>query len=273
MSDPNQPRDWTDIDADADPDEFVMAMQSVADIGPVERYKRQSHQLLRPEPGDRILDVGCGPGHDALLLAELVGEDGEVVGVDNSQSMIETARKEAADQAAIRFEVGDALDLSFDDDSFDSARADRVLQHLESPTTAIEELRRVTRPGGWVGVSDTDWETIFIDTPSGHTERFLSVEYAPNRNPTIGRQLLRLARDAGLRDVEVHPMVAHDTDYALLKQAVLLDDWTDAMIDADEVTVEEVEEWIAGVKAADESDRLFAGATVYTVAGQVPEGG
>lgn len=189
MSDPDGTRDWTDIDADADPEEFVMAMQSVADIGPVERYKRRSHQLLRPEAGDRILDVGCGPGHDVRMLVELVGEGGEVVGVDNSQSMIETARAEATGQARVRFEVDDALDLSFEDDSFDAARADRVLQHLESPTTAIDELRRVTRPGGWIGVSDSDFETIFIDTPSGHTERFLSVEHAPNRNPTMGRQL------------------------------------------------------------------------------------
>lgn len=88
----------------------------------------------------------------------------------------------------------------------------------------------------------------------------------------MGRQLLRLAKEAGLPDVEVHPMVAHDTDYALLKQAVLLDVWTDAMIEAEEVTAAEIEAWKAGLKAADESDRLFAGATVYTAAGQVPEG-
>lgn len=68
-------------------------------------------------------------------------------------------------------------------------------------------------------------------------------------------------------------MVAHDTDFAVLKQAVLLDDWTDAMVDIDEVTTAEVEAWTAGLRAADESDRLFAGVTVYSVAGRVPEEG
>lgn len=271
MSDSTPPRDWTDIDADADPEVFVSAMQAVADIGPVERYKRRSHQLLQPKPGDRLLDVGCGPGHDVLMMAELVGEDGEVVGVDNSESMIETARGAAADRASVRFEVDDAVALSFDDDSFDAARADRVLQHLDSPVTAIEELRRVTRPGGWVGLSDSDWETIFIDTPGGHTEQFLALEYAPNRNPTMGRQLWGLAKDVGLSDLQVLPMVAHGTEYAVLEQATSLADWTEAMIDGNEATQEAVEAWMNGLQAADEMDRLFAGVTVFTVAGRVPE--
>lgn len=67
-------------------------------------------------------------------------------------------------------------------------------------------------------------------------------------------------------------MVAHETDYAVLKQATLLDDWTDAMIDAGKVTAAEVEAWKACLGAADEADRLFAGVTVYTVAGRVPDG-
>lgn len=270
MSDPNQPRDWSDIDADADPETFVRAMQSVTGLGPVERYKRQSHQLLRPGPGDRILDVGCGPGQDVLMLAELVGEDGLVVGVDNSESMIESARETATDRASVRFEIDDALDLSFDDDSFDAARADRVLQHLESPTAVFRELRRVTRPGGRVAVSDTDFETMFIDTPSGHTEQLLSLEHAPTRNPRMGRQLRRLATAVGLRDVEVFPAVPFGTDYAVLSQAVLLRDWVDAMIDDGVASATEAEDWIEALQAADESDQLFGGVTVITVAGRVP---
>lgn len=270
MSDPDQPRDWTDIDDDTDPGTFVTAMQEIAGVGPIQRYKRRSHQLLHPKPGDRMLDVGCGPGHDVLMLAEVVGENGEVVGIDNSESMIETAREAASGHASVRFETDDALDLSFDDNSFDAARADRVLQHLESPTEAFEELRRVTRQGGWVGVSDTDWNSLFIDTPSGESEQFLSLEYAPTGTPSMGRQLWRMAKDMGLRDIEVLPTVVHDTDYTVLEQAVMLEDWTGAMVAANEVTQAQVDAWIAGLREADEKGRLLAGATVFTVAGRVP---
>lgn len=121
------------------------------------------------------------------MHAELVGSDGKVVGVDVSETTVEAARERGNEVSTVQFAVDDAHDLSFPDESSDAARADRVLQHLASPAEAPSELRRVTRPGGCVGISDLDWATAIIDTPGGYSERFLSLEFASLRTPNMGR--------------------------------------------------------------------------------------
>lgn len=269
MSEHDPSPKWDDVDAAENSEQFTEYLETVTGLDAVRAYKRRSHHLLQPTEGDRILDVGCGTGDDVLLLAELVGPEGEVVGIDNSEAMVQTAQEQGGEVPTVQFDVDDALDLSFADDSFDAARADRVLQHLDAPAMALAELRRVTRPGGRVSVSDPDWETNIIDAP-GHSEQFLLLEYAKARNPTMGRQLYRLAREAGLDDLEIDTWTPVSTEFSFIKEVEELEDWTDAMQAAGEVTETEVNEWLEGLREADEQDALFGSITGYTVAGTVP---
>ncbi len=271
MTDRNHLGRWDEVDAAERPEQFTDYLETVTGADAVRAYKRRSHRLLRPAAGDRILDVGCGTGEDVLMLAELVGPDGEAVGIDNSETMVETAREQARDVPMVRFAVDDALDLSVPDDDFDAARADRVLQHLDAPAEALAELRRVTHPGGRVSLSDPDWKTITLDTPGGYSEQFLSVEHRGTRNPTMGRQLYRLAREAELLDIDIDTWTSVSTDLAFVKEAAALDAWTDAMQASGEVTATEVEEWFEGLRQADEQDALFGSLTGFTVVGTVPE--
>lgn len=271
MTDRKRSRAWDDVDAVENPEEYTEYLETLTGAAAVQAYKRRSHQLLDPAEGDRLLDVGCGTGEDALLLADLVGPDGEVVGVDASERMVESARERGNDVPTVRFETDDAMDLSFSDDSFEGARADRVLQHLERPADALAELRRVTRPGGRVGASDPDWATALVDVPGEHSERFLSMKHAPPRNPTMGRQLHRLANDAGLVDVDVDTWTLTSTDLAFLNEAGELEAWTEAMEAAGEVTASAVEEWFEVLRRADERGELFGSITGFTVVGTVPE--
>jgi ubiquinone/menaquinone biosynthesis C-methylase UbiE len=78
----------------------------------------------------------------ALTLVELVGENGRVTGVDVSEALISRARQRWRD-LPIRFDVGDAQALAFDDETLDAVRAERVVQHLQRPATAIAEMARV----------------------------------------------------------------------------------------------------------------------------------
>ena len=81
--------------------------------------------------GETVLDVGCGLGDDAFELARLVGSGGRVVGVDVSESMINTARVRASAQNLnVEFEVGDAQALRFGDATFDACRTERMLMHV-----------------------------------------------------------------------------------------------------------------------------------------------
>jgi ubiquinone/menaquinone biosynthesis C-methylase UbiE len=146
-----------------------------------------------------------------------------------------------------------------------------VLQHLEAPAEAIAELRRVTRPGGCVGMSDPDWRTALLDTPTGYSERFLSLDYAAPRTPTMGRQLQRLARAAGLVEVDIETWTLLSTEFAFLNQAGELAAWTDAMQAAGDVTAAAVDDWFEGLRRADEAGELFGSITGFTVVGTVPE--
>ena len=107
-------------------------------------------ELLAPFAGDeRALDVGCGTGALAYVLAAHVGE---VVGVDASEAYIEAARRNAPPRCTFR--VGDATALPFPYGDFDLVGCLRVLHHVRRPELVVSELARVARPGGRILLAD-----------------------------------------------------------------------------------------------------------------------
>lgn len=109
----------------------------------------------------RVLDCGCGVGSITLDLAELVAP-GEVIGIDMDEKQLQVARRNAEQRALTNasFEEGNIYQLRFDSNSFDAALAHTLLYHLSDPLRAMQELRRVLKPGGIVAISDDDLSTI-----------------------------------------------------------------------------------------------------------------
>lgn len=101
-----------------------------------------------PRAGERVLDVATGPGEPALSIGPLVGAKGSVVGIDLSERMVELARQNAKGRDNVEFRVMDAEKLEFPDASFDLAVCRFGLQIVTDPDRAIQEMRRVLRPGG-----------------------------------------------------------------------------------------------------------------------------
>jgi ubiquinone/menaquinone biosynthesis C-methylase UbiE len=101
-------------------------------------------------PGQRVLDIGCGPGYWARLLARAVGPDDLVVGTDPSPEMIVYAARKAGPGSACRFQVGTAEALDFPDGHFDVVVNSLMMHHLPEDlrVPALPEMRRVLRPGG-----------------------------------------------------------------------------------------------------------------------------
>ena len=108
-------------------------------------------EAIDPQPGQRILDLACGPGTLSRILASRVAPDGEVVGVDLAQGMIELAR--ACVRSNARFEVMDIEDLKFADASFDAASCGHGLQFAPNLQQALGEARRVLRPQAVLGAA------------------------------------------------------------------------------------------------------------------------
>jgi demethylmenaquinone methyltransferase/2-methoxy-6-polyprenyl-1,4-benzoquinol methylase len=103
-----------------------------------------------------VLDVATGTGDMALELARRVGPDGEVVGSDFSEGMLDRARTKALDEDGLgvrpRFEWADAMRLPYDEDSFDAATVGFGARNFDDLALGLAEMVRVVRPGGRVVV-------------------------------------------------------------------------------------------------------------------------
>lgn len=242
-------------------------------------------ELLAPQPGQVIADVGCGAGHDVFELAQIVGPDGKVVGIDKSEQLIDEARRRAG-AAAINteFRVGDAEGLPLEDHSVDGVRVDRVLQYVADPGRAIRELARVTRPDGIVVAADTDWRASVFDCDDLElTERVEDAWAATRAHGRIGSQLYGLFVRAGLRDVRVFPHnIAHTQTYPGAAgptrrapeypeyPADIIAAFAAQAVEAGAVTAAEASQWIALQDTAADEHRFFRFVAMFVVTGHTP---
>ena len=152
------------VDRQEDPAASVHHLDYISGMDAVKRYKQETYSLLDIQPGSVILDIGCGAGDDLLAMAERVGESGQVVGVDSSATMIETARARVHDakESRCRLPAGSICNLKFADETFDGCRADRIFHHLGEPVRALQELVRVTKAGGRIVLFDPDFDASVI---------------------------------------------------------------------------------------------------------------
>ena len=152
------------------------------------------------DAGQRVLDVGCGPGALTAELVARVGPD-SVAAVDPSESFVAAARARHRD-VDVRHAAAEAL--PHPDDSFDAALAQLVVHFMTDPVAGLREMRRVTRPGGVVAACVWDygggryplwpfWEVVQQVDPSAVTESGLA--------GAGQRHLVELFRTAGLGDV------------------------------------------------------------------------
>lgn len=124
------------------------------------RQRAATLDLLDPRPGERILDVGSGPGFLVASLGERVGTGGAVHGLDPSAPMNEIARRLTAARPQVTIDEGDALAMPYPDGAFDAATSTQVYEYVADIAAAFTELRRVVRRGGRVLILDTDWDSV-----------------------------------------------------------------------------------------------------------------
>jgi demethylmenaquinone methyltransferase / 2-methoxy-6-polyprenyl-1,4-benzoquinol methylase len=126
------------------------AMNSVMTAGLHHRWRARTAARAELHEGDRALDVCCGTGDLALELAGYVGPGGTVIGCDFSEPMLELARAKAVARSAssVRFEYADALQLPYEDASFDAVTVGFGVRNLADLGRGLSEMARVLKPGG-----------------------------------------------------------------------------------------------------------------------------
>lgn len=174
-------------------------------------WRRRAARETGLRPGGSALDVACGSGKLTAELAKLAGPAGRVVGLDFSAEMLAVARR---DHAAIEFRQGDALDLPFEDASFDAATIAFGLRNLSDPVRGLREMVRVARravvlefvrpPKGIVGGAYRAYLKTLLPaiggaiSGDGSAYRYLSDTVDSYRTP---EELVAMARDAGWKSV------------------------------------------------------------------------
>jgi SAM-dependent methyltransferase len=157
--------------------------------------------------GHRVLDLGCAAGTSTRLIASIVGNSGLAVGVDRSPQRIEEASRYADHQGSIEYRCGLAEAIPAVDGEFDLCWSRFLFEYLPDPQAAIREMTRVTKPGGWVAVSDLDGNCIWHDPMtvgfSVDLEAALRLLGQQGFDPLVGRKLYRMAWRAGLQDIKV----------------------------------------------------------------------
>jgi ubiquinone/menaquinone biosynthesis C-methylase UbiE len=156
---------------------------------------------LEVAPGQRAIDVGCGPGALTGVLVDRLGAD-HVAGVDPSPPFVESCRQRFP---GVDVQVGTAESLPHDDGSFDLAAACLVVHFMSDPVAGVTEMKRVTRPGGWVAA--TVWDLAGSRAPMAPLWKAVA-EVAPEHPDESGFQggsrasLLAVMERAGLAGVE-----------------------------------------------------------------------
>ncbi|MEZ5906483.1 MAG: methyltransferase domain-containing protein, partial [Geminicoccaceae bacterium] len=165
--------------------------------------RRETLRRLALGPGERVLDIGSGPGFLCGEMADIVGPSGAVQGVDISADMV---RRAAArnDRDWLSYTRGDARALPCEDGAFDVVVSTQVAEYVPDIAMFCAEVWRVLRPGGRGLILATDWETVAWHSDDPARMRRVLDAFRPHcADPVLPRTLAPPLRQAGLQVTDV----------------------------------------------------------------------
>ena len=168
-------------------------------LGRAKAIRRKTVALAQIQPGDKVLEVGCGTGDVTLAAQTLAGAGGQVYGIDPAPEMIAVAQRKAAQaHQAVTFQVGVIEQLAFPDHSFDVGLSSLMMHHLPDviKKQGLAEVVRVLKPGGRLLIVD-------FKRPTSGRHHLLSMLFLHNHMPTGLQDLPALLTQAGFSELTV----------------------------------------------------------------------
>lgn len=226
--------------------------------------------LLDPRPGERVLDVGSGPGYLLVAVADLVGATGTARGVDPSAPMNALATARIVGRPWAGVDPGGAHALPYPDAAFDAAVSTQVYEYVADLDAGFAELRRVLRPGGRVVILDTDWDAVVwhVADRARHA-RIMAAWEEHLVHPRLPRTLAATLRRAGFDVTSQHVVpllndeLVDDTYSANMMQMIA------AFVPGRQgVTAADADAWLADLRERADGGEYFFSMNRYCVLAQ-----
>ncbi len=176
----------------------------------------------------RVLEVGCGTGPICRALVSIPNIN-QVIGIDPSEHLLSKARELSEGHKGISYQEGDGRKLDFEDSSFDAVILHTTLTHVPGPEEILSEVRRLLKPGGWLGVCDGDFDTATLRLSNSDLLQACCESFVENfvNDRYLVRKMSTLVQGAGF---EVQPLKSYGLVETLAPGLTL--SWIDRGADA-----------------------------------------
>lgn len=130
------------------------------------KWRKETMKLMRVQKGTNVLDVCCGTADWSIMMAEEIGPEGHVTGLDFSENMLKVGREKVkeADLHNVELIHGNAMELPFPDNSFDYVTIGFGLRNVPDYMQVLREMYRVLKPGGQLACIDTSTQYSWLET-------------------------------------------------------------------------------------------------------------
>lgn len=233
------------------------------------RFRRQRIlAALDAKPGQSVLDVGSGPGHQILEISSVVGDRGHVCGVDPAEDGVKIARQRCSGTGNIEFQIGSVFDLPFENDTFDAAMSSQVFEYLDDVAGALREMYRVIRPGGRVLIHDTDWGSLlWHSTDAERMRRILTCWDGHLADPHLPQTMGAHLQTAGFQDIQVDSIVHIETSFEPDSMSDILMSFIVGYVSSQGIPAEEAEDWSEDLRS---QNNYFYSSNEYIFTGVKP---
>lgn len=223
------------------------------------QQRQRTLELIAPARGERIVDVGCGPGLLAVDLSAAVGDAGKVLGIDASSSMIGLARARCGDLQNVELAEGDATNLAIDDATADAVCCTQVLLYVADYEKAISEMHRILKPGGRVVILETDWRsTVLHSLDEALTEKIIEAWDQAVPSPRLPARLGPTLRKAGFSSVQVNaiPNISTSCEKSGFSMS-MMEQCAEAACEQGTISEQQGQDWIAALHRLGDEDAYF----------------
>jgi len=238
--------------------------------GAVER-RSKILRALNLQPGDHVLDVGAGPGHQVAEIAPTVAPDGQVKGVDFAESAITIAKQRWRGLDNVEFVSGDAYRLPFENATFDVAMSSQVFEYLDDVPAALSEISRVLKPRGRVAIHGTEWGALlWRSSDAERMARFMSIWDGHLADPHMPQTLAKKLRTAGFKAVNAQPVVHVETNYVPSSMSAILMKFVVGYVVSQGVSQDEADPWVDDLLGLGATGEYFFSSNEYIFSAEKP---